>query len=84
MKGASGLGAGMPQGFARVTIETLRRPIRVRETQPRHPELNARLIEIRHHAQLLRRCHAAKTFQLLGMDFIVHDAGIISSACGAV
>ena len=77
MKGASGLGAGMSQGYARVTVETLGRPLRMREPQTRHPELNARLVEVRHHAQLLRRGHKAETLDLLGVDFDVHGAGMI-------
>ena len=40
----------MSQGYARVTFEMLGRPIRVREPQPRYPEFDARLVEIRQHA----------------------------------
>lgn len=77
MKGASGLGASITQGYARVTVETLGRPLRMREPQSRHPELNARLVKVRHHAQLLRRGYKAETLDLLGVDFDVHGEGML-------
>ena len=72
----------MPQGFARVTIKAFGRPIRVREPQPCHSELNASLIEIGEHLQFLRRCHAAEALDLLGVDFFFHGTSMIASAAG--
>ena len=60
-----------------MAVETLGHPLRMREPHTRHPELNARLVEVRHHAQLLRRGHKAETLDLLGVDFDVHGAGMI-------
>src|SRR5262245_19914079 len=73
--GASVVRAGMVERTARLELQPLLRPVRVRHPPARDAKLYARLVQVAHHVELPCRRHALESLNLHGMERFGHGGG---------